>query len=96
VKRRFTRTASAELDQAVEYLIQHAPLAAGDFADSIDAAVAELIENPYSAQETELKGIRRKYVRRFRYALFYTIDEEKDELLIVSVRHAARRWPWQA
>jgi plasmid stabilization system protein ParE len=95
MKCRFTETASAELAESVDYLIQHAPSVSGDFADSIDAAIAELLENPYSAQETELSGVRRKFVRRFRYALFYTIDEAKDELLILSVRHAARRWPWQ-
>jgi plasmid stabilization system protein ParE len=65
MKRRFTRTASTELDEAVEYLIKHAPSVAGDFADNIDAAIAELLDNPYSAQETELKGVRRKYVAGF-------------------------------
>jgi toxin ParE1/3/4 len=92
---RFTKTAADELEQAIEYLIQHAPSVAGDFADTIDAAVAELLENPHSAQLTELAGIRRKYVRRFRYALFYTIDEANRELIILSLRHGARRWPWQ-
>ena len=32
------------------------------------------------SQQTEQRGIRRKYIRRFRYAIFYTV--EGDELVI--------------
>ena len=95
MKVRYTATAGREFDQAVDYLRQHAPQVAPAFADSIERAIAELVENPRSAQETELAGVRRKYVRRFRYALFYSIDRDTDELLILNIQHAARRWPWQ-
>jgi plasmid stabilization system protein ParE len=95
MKVRYTATASREFDRAVEYLLQHAPHVAPAFADSIERAIADLIDNPLSAQETELTGVRRKYIRRFRYALFYSIDRGTDELLILNVRHVARRWPWE-
>jgi plasmid stabilization system protein ParE len=95
MKVRYTATASREFDQAVEYLLQHAPHVAPAFADSVASAIAELVENPLSAQETEQPGVRRKYIRRFRYALFYSINQGANELLILNVRHAARRWPWQ-
>jgi toxin ParE1/3/4 len=76
-------------------LLHNAPHVAADFAGDIEAAVAALVEHPYSAQATDHKGVRRKYVRRFRYAIFYQIDAAADELIILSIRHAARRWPWQ-
>jgi plasmid stabilization system protein ParE len=53
MKVRYTATASREFDQAVEYLLQQAPHLAPAFADSVEHAIAELIENPLSAQETE-------------------------------------------
>jgi toxin ParE1/3/4 len=90
---RYTDPASFELEQSVSYFIEQAPASAADFADSIDAAVALLLDNPYSAQETDMPGIRRAYVRRFRYNVFYTI--EGDEIVILHIRHAARRWPWE-
>jgi plasmid stabilization system protein ParE len=72
-----------------------APHVAADFVDSIEQAGAELLRNPYSAQETELRGIRRKYIDRFRYGLFYMVDEATDELIVMNIRHVARRWPWE-
>jgi plasmid stabilization system protein ParE len=95
MKIRHTETARREFDDAVDYLIKHAPAVAADFADSIENAEAELLRNPYSAQETELRGVRRKYIQRFRYGLFYMVDEKADELIIMNIRHAARRWPWE-
>jgi plasmid stabilization system protein ParE len=95
MKVRYTATARRELSEAVDYLVEHAPAVAGDFATSIENAVAELLRNPYSAQETEVRGVRRKYIRRFRYGIFYAVDEQAGELIIRNIRHAARRWPWE-
>lgn len=92
---RYTATARRELSEAVDYLLEHAPAVAGDFAVSIETAVAELLRNPCSAQETEQQGVRRKYIRRFRYGIFYTVDKDAGELIIRNIRHAARRWPWE-
>jgi plasmid stabilization system protein ParE len=94
MKLRYTESARREFDENVEYLREHASSVVGDFADSIEKAVGELLDHPYSAQETEKQGVRRKYIRRFRYAIFYAVDREADELVILHIRHAARRWPW--
>ena len=53
MKVRYTATAGRELSEAVDYLVEHAPAVAGDFVDSVEHALAELLRNPYSAQETE-------------------------------------------
>jgi plasmid stabilization system protein ParE len=45
------------------------------------------------AQQTEKLGIRRWYIRRFRYSIFYMLLS--DEVIILNIRHAARRWPWE-
>lgn len=95
MKRRYTLNAASELDQSVDYLIEHAPHVAGDFVESLDRAIDELLQYPYSAPETEKAGLRRKYVARFRYSVFYAVDSRTDELVILSIRHAVRRWPWQ-
>ena len=93
MKLRYTDTATLELDESISNFLKKAPAVAADFADSLDHAIAELLENPYSAQETEKAGVRRKYIRRFRYSVFYTV--EGDNLVILHIRHAARRWPWE-
>jgi toxin ParE1/3/4 len=65
---------------------------APDFAANVEKALLQLSEQPFSAQETEKPGIRRIYIRRFRYFIFYTV--EAAEVVILHIRHAARRWPW--
>jgi plasmid stabilization system protein ParE len=96
MKVRYTATASQEFSHAVDYLLEHAPHVAAAFADSVEQAIADLAENPLSAQQTEQSGVRRKYIRRFGYAVFYSLNQNGDELLILYIRHAARRWPWEA
>jgi toxin ParE1/3/4 len=90
---RYTDPAALELEQRISYFIEQAPAFAAAFADSIDAAIARLLDHPYSAQETEMPGIRRVYIRRFRYNIFYTVVG--DEVVILHIRHAVRQWPWQ-
>jgi toxin ParE1/3/4 len=93
MKARFSEPAADDLEQAVAYFRKHAPSVANDFAASVAHAIDLLEDNPYLAEETERSGIRRWYINRFRYFILYTI--EGDELLIVHVWHAARRWPWE-
>ena len=94
MKVRYTDPASEELEQSISYFREHAPSVAADFADSIDNALARLLDHPYLAQETVMPGIRRWYIRKFRYSIFYKVVG--DELVVLHIRHAARRWPWEA
>jgi plasmid stabilization system protein ParE len=93
MKLRYTDPATEELQQSISYFREHAPSSVADFADSIDHAAAQILENPYLAQATEIPKIRRWYIRRFKYSIFYTI--EGDEVVILHIRHAARRSPWE-
>ena len=92
MKIRYTDPASDDLEESISYLREHAPAVVIDFADAVDKAISELLLNPYSAQETEKRGIRRKYIRRFRHSIFYMVEE--DEIVILHIRHAARRSPF--
>ncbi len=91
---RYTEPAAEELEAIIAYFLDVAPSVVADFADSIDDAVSQLLDNPYLVQETEYPGVRRWYLRRFRYSIFFTV--EGDELVILHIQHAARRWPWEA
>jgi toxin ParE1/3/4 len=90
---RYTEPAALDFDASVDYLRKHAPSVVAEFADSVDEAVALLLQQPYSAEATDMPRVRRWYIRRFKHMLFYTI--EGDELVILHIRHAARRWPWE-
>ncbi len=89
----YTDTAARELDNGIEYLTEHAPSIVAEFADSIAQGVKEIAEFPFSAQKTEKAGVRRKYVRRFHYSIFYAV--ENNEVVVLHIRHAAQRLPWE-
>jgi plasmid stabilization system protein ParE len=89
---RYTEPAADDLEDIISYFHDVAPSVVADFADCIDDAIAKLVDNPYLVQETEKPGVRRWYLRRFRYSIFFTV--EGDELVILHIQHAARRPPW--
>jgi toxin ParE1/3/4 len=91
MKARYSDPAAEDLEESISYFRDHASSYIADFADAIDHAVALLVENPYLAQEIEMPGVRRWYIQRFKYSIFYSIRD--DELLILHIRHAARRPP---
>ncbi|HEY4775236.1 MAG TPA: type II toxin-antitoxin system RelE/ParE family toxin [Xanthobacteraceae bacterium] len=45
-------------------------------------------------QETEEPNVRRMPVGRYPFLVFYTVDQ--DEVVILHVRHGARKPPWEA
>jgi plasmid stabilization system protein ParE len=59
MKIRYTEPAADELDAEISYFRENAPSVAADFADGVDGAIAQLLNNPNMAQETEFPGVRR-------------------------------------
>ena len=95
MKVRYTASGARDFDEAINNLLERSPHVVADFANDIEMAIDRLLEHPYSAQETKKPGVYRKYVRRFQYSIFYAVDEEATEIVILHIRHAARSWPWQ-
>lgn len=85
---RFLGPAEREmLEAAIYYEIQVENLGE-NFLDIIEAAVAEIAENPKTWPDIE-QGIRRRLVRRFPYAVLYAIHE--NEIIIVAVMHQKQK-----
>ena len=59
---RYTDPAAEQLEEIIAYFRDNAPSVVADFADSIDQAVSQLLDNPYLVQETERQGVRRWYI----------------------------------
>jgi hypothetical protein len=53
---RYTEPALFELNASISYFLRVAPSVVSDFTASIDKALAQVLEHPYSAQETEIAG----------------------------------------
>jgi toxin ParE1/3/4 len=94
MKIRLTRTAAGEIDEIFYYISRHNPTAAAAVVRQIDRTIARLAKYPEMGHLKYRANVRMLPVGRFRqYLVFYTI--EGDEVVILSVRHGARRHPWE-
>jgi addiction module RelE/StbE family toxin len=90
---RYTATALLEIDDIALYISERNPAAAKALIDRIRNAIATLAEIPEMAQTTDEPGVRRLPLGSFPFLIFYTV--ENDEVVILHVRHGARRYPWE-
>jgi toxin ParE1/3/4 len=89
MKVKFTRPALAELDAIFAYIHQRNPIAAGQVVARVREIAAQLGRFPDMGHPKYKPGVRMITVRRYPYLIFYTVAN--DEVLILSVRHGARR-----
>jgi plasmid stabilization system protein ParE len=92
VNARFTSTAQAELQEAVEFYEAAENGLGARFLDEVEAVVARIITHPEAWTQMSPRT-RRCRTHRFPYGLFYQI--RTDEILIVSVmdlRRDPKRW----
>jgi toxin ParE1/3/4 len=88
---RYTETALAEVGQIFSYIAKHNRSAAIDLRERIERTVEALAEIPEMAQVADEPGVRRMPVTSYPYVIFYTV--EANELVVLHVRHGARRPP---
>jgi addiction module RelE/StbE family toxin len=88
---RYTETALAELGDIFSYIAQHNRVAAAQIVARIEELAARLARFPQMGTPKYKPGVRMIPLRRYPFLIFYTV--ESDEVLILSVRHAARKRP---
>jgi toxin ParE1/3/4 len=79
--------ALTEYADAALYYDERLPGLGADFTIEIDKAIAQILDSPDRWHCVD-EDIRRCLVRRFPYAILYTI--EKDLILVVAVMHLSR------
>ena len=90
---RYRARALSDLDDINRYLAPRSPTGAGNVLRAIHGAIDEIAEYPFSAVQTDDANFRVKIIGRYRYKIFYRVLDS-DEIVIVYIRHAARR-PWR-
>jgi toxin ParE1/3/4 len=93
VRVRWLRAALANLDAEAEYIARDDPAAAARVVQAITNAVDCLKQYPAMGRPGRITGTRELVVSDTPYIIPYRVRE--NEVEIVRVFHAVRRWPTQ-
>lgn len=85
-----TEQAADQIAEINAYLVQRSPAGARNLQQAIDATFAQLAMFPGLGRLQRTKGVRKIGVGRFPYKAYYIVDEQADEVVIVSVRPTSR------
>ncbi len=85
---RRTQRADQEFREAADFLIERNPAAARAFAEAIDGAYRNLLQNPKFGRLTDRSPVRQLVLSTFPYKIFYRIED--DALVILSIFHTSR------
>ncbi len=88
---RWTTPASEQLVAAYEYVAEDNPRAAEKVANHIWEMVNLLARNPMAGRKGRVSGTRELVIAATPFVVAYRV--EKNEVWILAVMHAARKWP---
>jgi toxin ParE1/3/4 len=88
---RFSPRATANLAEIADYLHARDPAAARRVRASILASLQNLTVFPRLGRRQTVPGVRKLITPRYRYLVYYTIDDATSEIIILSVRHPSQR-----
>ncbi|HXY25521.1 MAG TPA: type II toxin-antitoxin system RelE/ParE family toxin [Candidatus Acidoferrum sp.] len=88
---RWTTPAREQFVSAYEYIAQENPRAAVRTAGKIWKAAELLARHPMAGRDGRVAGTRELVIRGTPFIVAYRI--ERNELQILAVFHAARKWP---
>jgi plasmid stabilization system protein ParE len=91
MKLRFTPRAVANLIEIADYIHVHNPAAALRVRAAIYDSLQSLILFPHAGRKQKVEGVRKFVTPRYAYLVYYTVDEPAEEIVILSVKHPARR-----
>jgi toxin ParE1/3/4 len=86
---RYTRRALRQTSEALAYIEAQSPQGAKNVKARLQAVIDLLADHPNSGRTTNKSGLRRISTSPYPYVIFYRVNET--EIVIHSVRHAARR-----
>jgi len=90
MKLRFTRQALDNLTEIAIYLNDRNPIAAVRVREAIEASISYLTDFPYAGRRQATEGVRKFVTRTYFYIVYYSVSENTDELVVLSVKHPAQ------
>jgi toxin ParE1/3/4 len=91
VKLRFTPRAVSELAAIGDCIHERNPAAAKRVRASILKSIDHLTVFPRMGRKQTTPGVRKLVTDRYSYLVYYTVDMDAQEVVVISIRHPARK-----
>lgn len=85
-----TEQAANQIASINDYLAAHSPLGARNVQLALNATFSQLTKFPGLGRRQRTEGVRKIGVGRFPYNVYYAVDEQAAEIVILPVRHTSR------
>jgi toxin ParE1/3/4 len=87
---RYARRALSDLDAIAEYFVPLNPRAAKCVRAAIQAALLNVLGHPRMGRRQTLERVRKVSVRKYNYFIYYLLDEDAGEIVVLAIPHGAR------
>ena len=91
MKLRFTRRATQDLIGIADYIRERNPTAAVHVRAAILDSLENLVLFPEIGRQQNVEGVRKLITRKYPYFVYYSLDREAQEVVIITIQHPARR-----
>ena len=90
MKLRYTPRAAQDLISIAEYVKEHSPQGALRVRAAILESLQNLVRFPRLGRPQKVEGVRKLVTRRYPYLVYYTLDEEAGEVVILTIQHPSQ------
>lgn len=91
MKLRFSPRAASDLIEIGNYIRAESPQGARRVRDAILESLTLALNFPLMGRRQSIGGVRKLVTRRYRHLIYYMLDDARDELVVLSIRHPKRR-----
>jgi plasmid stabilization system protein ParE len=93
VKLRFTPRATGDLTEIADHIKPKSAQGALNVRAAILESLKVLTDFPRLGRRQSVEGVRKLVTRRYNYLVYYLIDEQTDEIVVLTIQHPARERP---
>jgi toxin ParE1/3/4 len=90
MKLRFTPRAAQDLANIAAYIRERNPPAALRVRAAILESLQSLVLFPHIGRQQQVEGVRKLVTQRYPYLVYYTVDDEAGEIIVLAIQHPAR------
>jgi toxin ParE1/3/4 len=93
MKLRFSPRATQDLIEIANYIRERNPAASLRVRAAILDSLRVLILFPEIGRRQKVQGVRKLVTRKYPYVVYYMVDPDAAEIIILSIQHPARAGP---